>query len=89
MNMNIEISPEVKKGLLARAHERGVSLDDYLQEIMAREAGLPAGAAPSSADAAFRAKADNLSDLLLSSPFAGANLNLERSQDYPRPVEFE
>ena len=34
-------------------------------------------------------KFDNLSDLLLNSPFAGANLNLERSQDHPRPVEIE
>jgi hypothetical protein len=34
-------------------------------------------------------KAKNLSDLLLNSPFSGANLNLERCQDYPRPVEIE
>jgi hypothetical protein len=34
-------------------------------------------------------KAENLSDLLLDSPFSGANLNLERCQDYPRPVEIE
>ncbi len=32
---------------------------------------------------------DNLSELLLNSPFAGANLNLERSEDYPRRVELE
>ncbi len=34
-------------------------------------------------------KAKNLSELLLDSPFAGVNLNLERSRDYPRPVEIE
>jgi hypothetical protein len=34
-------------------------------------------------------RAKNLSDLLLNSPFAGAGLNLERSQDYPRPTELE
>lgn len=33
--------------------------------------------------------AQNLSELLLNSPFAGANLNLERSQDSPRQVEIE
>ena len=26
---------------MARAHERGVSLDDYLQELVAREAAAP------------------------------------------------
>jgi hypothetical protein len=59
----------MEKGLAARAHARDVSLDDYLQELVAREVGL-----------------DNLSDLLLNSPFAGANLDLERSEDRPRPV---
>ncbi|HVN03043.1 MAG TPA: hypothetical protein VMT86_01430 [Bryobacteraceae bacterium] len=28
---------------------------------------------------------DNLADLLLNSPFAGADLDLERSQDHLRP----
>lgn len=31
---------------------------------------------------------DDLSDLLLNSPFAGANLDLERSKDYPRQVDL-
>jgi hypothetical protein len=30
----------------------------------------------------------NLSDLLLNSPFAGANLDLERFKDPPRPVDL-
>lgn len=34
-------------------------------------------------------EAENLSDLLLNSPFAGANLDLERVQDYARRVDFE
>ncbi len=85
MNVTLSLDPEVEKGLMARAHERGVSLDDYLQEMVAREAGLPARA-----DAQVnRPQFDNLSDLLLNSPFAGANLDLERSKDYPRPVDLE
>lgn len=82
MTVTLNLNPEVEKGLTARAHERGVSLDDYLQEIVARAAGVPASP-PSST------KAKNLSDLLLNSPFAGASLNLERSRDYPRPTELE
>ena len=68
---------------MARAHARGVSLDDYLQELIAKEAGLPVAADPRLIQKRF----DNLSDLLLNSPFAGANLDLERSKDYPRPVD--
>ena len=34
-------------------------------------------------------EAKNLSDLLLNSPLAGADLNLERCQDHPRPVDIE
>jgi hypothetical protein len=82
MTVTLNLNAEVEKGLIARARERGVSLDDYLQEIVAREAGVP----PS---LALPTNAKNLSDLLLNSPFAGASLNLERSRDYPRPTELE
>ncbi len=82
MTVTLNLNSEVEKGLTARARERGVSLDDYLQEIVTREAGVPVSS-PSST------KAKNLSDLLLNSPFAGAGLNLERSRDYPRPTELE
>jgi hypothetical protein len=83
MNVTLNLNPEVEKGLLARARARGLSLDDYLQELVAREAGLPVAAEPRPMHERF----DNLSDLLLRSPFAGANLDLERSKDYPRPVD--
>ncbi len=82
MTVTLNLNPEVEKGLLARARERGVSLDDYLQEIVAREAGVLDSAASST-------NAKNLSDLLLNYPFAGAGLNLERSRDYPRPTELK
>jgi hypothetical protein len=84
MNVTLSLNPEIEKGLMARAHERGVSLDDYLQELVAREAGLPAAAEPHPIHQRF----DNLSDLLFNSPFAGANLDLERAKDYPRPVDL-
>jgi hypothetical protein len=84
MNITLSLNPEVEKGLMARAQARGVSLDAYLQELVAREAGLPGSAEPSQGHKRF----DNLSDLLLNSPFAGANLDLERSKDYPRPVDL-
>jgi hypothetical protein len=80
MDVTLSLKPEVEKGLLARAQARGVSLDEYLQELINKDAGLP-----SLAELRF----DNLSDLLLNSPFAGANLDLERSEDHPRPFDIE
>ncbi len=82
MNVTLSLNAEVERNLTARARARGVSLDEYLQELVAREAGL-------SGDVEQPPKQfDNLSDLLLNSPFAGANLDLERPNDYPRPVDL-
>ena len=41
MNVTLSLNPEVEERLNARAHERGVSLHAYLQEVVAREAGEP------------------------------------------------
>ena len=82
MTVTLNLNPEVEKGLMAQA--RGVSLDEYIQELVAKEAGLPIAAEPLPIHKRF----DNLSDLLLNSPFAGANLDLGRSKDYPRPVDL-
>jgi hypothetical protein len=82
MNVTLSLNAELERNLLARAHARGVSLNEYLQELVAREAGL-------SSEAEQPPKQfDNLSDLLLNSPIAGANLDLERPKDYPRPVDL-
>ncbi len=69
MTVILKLNPEMEKGLMARAQARGVSLDDYIQELVAREAGLPAAPEPPPAGKQF----DNLSDFLLNSPFARAS----------------
>lgn len=46
MTVTLDLNPEVEKGLLSRAHARGVSLDDYLQELVAKEANSPQTAEP-------------------------------------------
>jgi len=84
MTLTLNLNPEAEKSLRARASARGVSLDAYLQELVAKEAGLPIAPEPRPIHKQF----DSLSDLLLNSPFAGANLDLERSKDYPRPVDL-
>jgi len=82
MAVTLHLDPETEKRLVAQAYERGVSLCDYLQEIVKKEVHLSDGPL-------LAMKAGNLSDLLLNSPFSKADLNLERSQDYPRPAELE
>ena len=85
MNVTLDLNPEGEKGLMARAHARGISLHEYIQELVAKEAGLSVATDPRPIHARF----DNLSDLLLNSPLAGADLDLERSKDYPRPVDLK
>jgi predicted HicB family RNase H-like nuclease len=36
MTVTLNLNPEVEKGLMARAHARGVSLDDYIQELVGK-----------------------------------------------------
>jgi post-segregation antitoxin (ccd killing protein) len=38
MTITIDLQPDVESGLLAQAQAKGVSLTDYVQEIVAREA---------------------------------------------------
>ena len=82
MVVTLNLNPEVEQGLAARALERGVSLEEYLQDLVQREAGVPDAAAED-----VRKRYKNLSDLLTISPFFGANLDLERCKDLPRPVD--
>jgi predicted nucleic acid-binding protein len=54
MIVKLSLSPEVESGLMARARARGVSLDNYLEELVAREAGL-AASLPTSGEEKARA----------------------------------
>ena len=38
MSLTLELQPEIESSLLAQAQAKGVSLTDYAQEILAREA---------------------------------------------------
>ena len=41
MSIIVDLQPEIERGLLAQAHARGISLADYVKEIVAREAKTP------------------------------------------------
>lgn len=62
--MPIDVSPEVERGLISLALERGLTVHEYLQEILSREA-KPVPTAAGSGDeraAAFIAWADSFPD---------------------------
>ena len=82
MNLTIQLPDEEVPVLKARATARGVSAEQYALQVL--EQDLAAAAEPRPAQRRF----DNLSELLLSSPFAGANLDLERSTDHPRTIDL-
>jgi len=82
MNLTIELPDQDVRALKARATARGVSAEQYALEVLEHDL---ASAEPRPAPKPF----GNLSDLLLSSPFAGANLDLERSKDQPRTIDLE
>lgn len=46
MTITLDLQPEIEKGLLAKAQARGVSLADYVTEIVAREAQAEAEPTP-------------------------------------------
>jgi len=82
MNLTITLPDEAVPALKARATPRGVSAEQYALDIL--EQDLAAATEPCPAPRRF----DNLSDLLLNSPFAGANLELDRSKDQPRTIDL-
>ena len=82
MNLTIELPDPDAQILKAKASARGVTAEQYALEVLEHDL---AGAQPCPALRQF----DNLSDLLLNFPFAGTNLDLERTKDQPRTIDLE
>jgi hypothetical protein len=81
MTITVDIRPEVQAELARQAAAHGRALEAYAASLLEEAAHVPA-IHPA------HERFDNLSDLLLNSPFAGAGLNLERSKDQPRTVDL-
>ena len=87
MTIPIDLQPEIERGLLARAQAKGVSLTDFAQEILAREAATH----PPMSEPASNAK--NLYDLFV--PVRGLLTDEEvdqyftRTHSSSRPVDLE
>lgn len=80
MTITLNLQPEIEQGLRVKAQARGVSLADYVGEIIEREA---APAIPASVS-----EPKNLAELFENSPFRGLNMKFERDQDYGREIEL-
>ena len=82
MTITLDLQPEIEKGLLAQAQARGVSLTDYVQEIVTREARVsePVGKPP----------ARNLVELFepLRGLFEDGELDFSRNPSTGRPVDL-
>ena len=81
MAITINLTPEKEAKLKDHVQAQGLSVKEWLVGLIAED--------PAENDPSTPKTFANLADLLRNSPFAGANLNLERSQDYPRPVDIK
>ncbi len=78
----MHIPDEAVPALKAKAS--GLPLETFAEQVLLEQIhGAPADG-PRPEPRRF----ENLSDLLLNSPFAGANLDLTRSKDLPRSVDL-
>lgn len=80
MTITLNLEPEDERGPLAQARLRCLSLQDYAEQIVMRQARLAetaAGAPPHG----------SLHEFFMNSPLRGAGLDLERTEDYPRCCE--
>lgn len=46
MTITLDLKPEIERGLLAQAQAKGISLTDYVKEIVVREAHVSMTEAP-------------------------------------------
>ena len=85
MTITLTLQPEIEKGLLAQAAAHGVSLADYLQEIVARQAHvtpeLPQRTGQELVDASAKVRG-LLTDEEVDTLFG-------RSPSFGRPVDLE
>ena len=91
MNLTVHIPDDDVPALRVKAS--GLPLETFAEQVLLERIHGEGTQAPDSSVAADYSRPahkqfDDLSDLLLSSPFAGANLDLERSKDHPRTVDL-
>lgn len=86
MTITLELKPEVERGLLTRASARGVSLSDFVQEIVAREAHVPSEPAPHRTGQDWIDACAKVQGLLTDEE---VDTLFSRNRSFARPVDFE
>jgi hypothetical protein len=94
MTITLDLQPEIETGLLAQATARGVSLADYVKEIVVREAHASPETAPrhtgqDSIDACGKVSskpAPAMDMVELFAPLRGLNIDFERDRDPGRDI---
>ncbi|MDX2267141.1 MAG: hypothetical protein NW208_03480 [Bryobacter sp.] len=83
--MSIQLSEEVERNLVNLAYQRGMSVDDYLQDLLARETTLGQTATFTHDDqaTAFLAWADSFPDTPSLASEAKPEVGTDRSMLYP------
>lgn len=80
--MTIQLTPEDEKLIQEKLRSGAYrSVEDVIHRALV---SLPT----SESSAAPRPPRKNLADFLLESPFAGSELQIERQNDFPRPVDL-
>lgn len=99
VTVKLELSSEIEAGLVAQAQARGLSLEDYLAQVLQSASEI----FPTQAEAIERARKlaaggnihiqphratrKSLAQLFADSPFKGLDLKFERDADTGRPVK--
>jgi len=85
MTITLDLTPDIEQGLLVQAQAKGLSIIDYVEELVEQQARLAApGPRPTPGS-----QGRTLHEFFMHSPLRGANLDLERAQDYPRTLDIE
>ena len=83
MSITLILDPEIENGLIIQAQVRGISLEDYIKEIVAREAQTASSICLSSS-------AKNLVELFapLRGLFEDGELDFSRNPSTGRPIDL-
>jgi hypothetical protein len=83
MTLTLDLTPDIEQSLLAQAQAKGVSITEYVEQIIAQEVlqTAPVSSAPVS-------QARNLVELFANSPFKGLDIEFERDRDYGRDIQL-
>jgi hypothetical protein len=77
LTITLDLAPDIEQGLLAQARAKGVSITDYVEEIVARQARQAPAAAT---------QPKSLVQFFGESPLVGLDLDLERDKDAGKDI---